>query len=85
MPEISRFYGIVIRMHRGDHPRPHFHAHYGQQAISVAIADGRITGDFPPRKASLVLRWLKLHREELWVNWHLAQAKQPPRYIEPLE
>jgi len=29
MPEISRFYGIVIRMYFGDHNPPHFHAAYG--------------------------------------------------------
>ena len=26
MPEISRFYGIVIRMYFDDHVPPHFHA-----------------------------------------------------------
>lgn len=28
MPELSRFYGIIIRMFYGDHPPPHFHAVY---------------------------------------------------------
>jgi hypothetical protein len=28
MPEISRFYGIVIRMYFVDHNPPHFHADY---------------------------------------------------------
>ena len=26
MPEICRFFGIVIKMYFGDHPPPHFHA-----------------------------------------------------------
>ena len=30
MPEISRFYGIVIRMYYNDHPPPHFHAQYAE-------------------------------------------------------
>ncbi len=30
MPEISRFFGIVIRMHFDDHRPPHFHATYGE-------------------------------------------------------
>ena len=30
MPEISRFYGIVIRMYGLDHPPPHMHAAYGE-------------------------------------------------------
>ncbi|MBI3795790.1 MAG: DUF4160 domain-containing protein [Deltaproteobacteria bacterium] len=29
MPEISRFFGIVIKMFFGDHVPPHFHAEYG--------------------------------------------------------
>ena len=29
MPEICRFYGIVIRMYFRDHRPPHFHAEYG--------------------------------------------------------
>ena len=30
MPEIARFYGIVIKLFFGDHPPPHFHAVYGE-------------------------------------------------------
>ncbi|WP_321495197.1 DUF4160 domain-containing protein [uncultured Desulfobacter sp.] len=29
MPEITRFYGIIIKLFFGDHPPPHFHAVYG--------------------------------------------------------
>jgi hypothetical protein len=29
MPEISRFYGIIIRVYYRDHPSAHFHAIYG--------------------------------------------------------
>ena len=29
MPEICRFYGIVIRMYFREHGPPHFHAEYG--------------------------------------------------------
>ncbi len=28
MPEICRFFGIVIRMYFGDHSPPHFHLEY---------------------------------------------------------
>jgi len=28
MPEISRFFGITIKMFFGDHVPPHFHAEY---------------------------------------------------------
>ncbi len=37
MPEVSRFYGIVIRIFFGDHPPPHFHAVYGEHSAKVDI------------------------------------------------
>jgi len=85
VPEISRFYGIVIKMHRGDHPRPHFHAQYGDQRVSVTIADGTVHGDFPVQKLRLIRKWLAMHRDELYLNWCLMEDALPPRYIEPLE
>ena len=30
MPELSRFYGIVIKMYFDDHDPPHFHAEYAE-------------------------------------------------------
>ena len=42
MPEISRFYGIIIRMYPGDHPPPHFHAVYGEHEAFVEIETGNI-------------------------------------------
>jgi Domain of unknown function (DUF4160) len=32
MPTISQFYGITIRMYFDDHPPPHFHPYYGNEA-----------------------------------------------------
>ncbi len=37
MPEISRFYGIRIKMYYGDHAPPHFHAEYGNEAAVFGI------------------------------------------------
>jgi len=37
MPELARFYGIVIQMYFGDHPPPHFHAIYGGHKAVVDI------------------------------------------------
>lgn len=31
MPEVSRFFGIVVTMFYNDHPPPHFHVRYGEQ------------------------------------------------------
>ncbi len=37
MPEISRFLGVVVRMHYRDHAPPHFHAEYGDHEITIDI------------------------------------------------
>ena len=37
MPEICRFYGIVIQIYYGDHPPAHFHAVYGEEVAKIAI------------------------------------------------
>jgi hypothetical protein len=37
MPEISRFYGIVIKIFHNDHHPPHFHAEHGGDQMIVDI------------------------------------------------
>lgn len=56
MPEVSRFYGIVIRMYlRGEHPPPHFHVQFGEHRASVSIEGAEvIEGHLPVRAAKLV-------------------------------
>jgi len=86
MPEISRFFGIVIAMYYNDHVPPHFHARYGRNEIRVNIASGEIlSGSFPGRAQNLVLEWLQLHRTELLEDWTLAQKRKILNKIEPLE
>ncbi|HUP59047.1 MAG TPA: DUF4160 domain-containing protein [Thermoanaerobaculia bacterium] len=85
MPQISRFFGIVIAMYHDEHPPPHFHARYAGKEIQVGIADGRVTGEFQPRARSLVLEWWSLHREELEQNWKLLSDGKQPNWIDPLE
>src|SRR5262245_50269341 len=57
MPEISRFYGIVITMYYLDHARPHFHARFGGQSISVEIDGDGLSGSFPPHRLPLLYEW----------------------------
>ena len=40
MPEISRFFGIIIAMYFRDHPPPHFHARYGEHEAKFSIETG---------------------------------------------
>ena len=85
MPQISRFFGIVIAMYHDDHQPPHFHARYAGKDIEVEIADGTVIGEFQPRARRLVLEWLNLHRKELEQNWRLVVEGREPQWIDPLE
>jgi hypothetical protein len=85
VPEVSRFFGIVITMYHDEHPPPHFHARYGNGKIAVEIADGNVRGRLPPRAVGLILEWWKLHQSELQENWLLVNEGKPPKKIEPLE
>ena len=85
MPRISVFYGIVIEMYFGDHPPPHFHAHYSGDSAKIEIASGDvIAGSLPPRALRLVREWIKEHRDELEANWERAVSYEKPQPIEPL-
>lgn len=86
MPELSRFFGIVIRMYFNDHQPPHFHAVYGdQEALIVIDTLATYRGTLPRRALALVLEWAVLNREGLREAWALAQSGQAPHPIEPLE
>ena len=63
MPEISRFFGIIIAMFGDDHRStsgrllpegrknpPHFHVRYGDYRCTVTISKGVVKGQLP-RKA----------------------------------
>jgi len=86
MPEISRFFGIVIVMYYRDHAPPHFHAKYAGQTGVFSIRDLTLTeGSLPRRVISLVLEWTFEHRDELMRDWELAAAHKPLRKIPPLQ
>lgn len=85
MPEISRFYGIVIRMYYADHSPPHFHAQYGEYEALIHISTlAIIAGKLPSRALGLVMEWASLHQDELAENWEKARGQQPLGAIEPL-
>jgi hypothetical protein len=37
MPEVSRFYGIIVAIFFNEHNPPHFHARYGNSKIAIEI------------------------------------------------
>ena len=86
MPEISRFFGIVIRMYFGDHLPPHFYAKYGEYEAVVDIHTLVIIGGYmPPRALGMIVEWGAQHQEELLDLWELAANGQPLHKLPPLE
>ncbi len=66
MPELCRFFGIVIKMFYNDHQPPHFHAEYaGSEALLLIESLEIYRGELPRRALALVLEWAALHRDEL--------------------
>ena len=85
MPEISRFYGIVIKMYFADHAPPHFHAEYAEHEVRIAINRlAVITGSLPPRAMGLVVEWAALHQRELQALWEKASRLEALHRIDPL-
>jgi len=62
VPEISRFFGIVVFMNYNDHPPPHFHVRYAEQKAIVAIESPTLLeGHLSPRALGLVMEWAAAH------------------------
>jgi len=84
MPELSRFYGIVVYMNYRDHEPPHFHARYQDQEVTIEITSGVVQGRMSRRALALLFEWHELHRQELMTNWERARARRPLHAIPPL-
>lgn len=85
MPEICRFFGIIISMYYNDHPPPHFHVRYGEEKALVDIESLTILrGHLSPRVLGLVVEWAVQHRDELVRDWQLARSEKPLEPIDPL-
>lgn len=88
MPELSRFFGIIIRMYAeagAQHSRPHFHAYYQEYVAVYGIDEIEVlAGSLPRRQQRFVEAWAELHQGELLECWDRLQRGQPPRKIEPL-
>ena len=88
MPEISRFFGIIIRMYAepgAPHHQPHFHVYYQNHAAVYQIEPIEImSGSLPRRQQRLVEAWAELHVGELQDAWQRLQSGQLPFKIAPL-
>ena len=88
MPEIARFFGIIIRMFteaNASHHRPHFHAYYQDDVAVVAIDRIElVAGSLPSSQRRLVDAWAEIHRDELLQDWNLLQTGRVSFRIAPL-
>ena len=82
VPEISRFYGIVIKMFfkPKEHEPSHIHALYGEYMGEFNSRTlEMIEGDLPKKAQELVTEWLKLHQTALQTMWDEQKiGKLPP-------
>ena len=84
MPEISRFYGIVIKMFfkPKEHEPSHIHALYGEYVGEFNLRTLEMTeGDLPQKAQALVTEWLGLHADQLQKMWDTQTIEKLP----PLE
>ncbi len=86
MPEIARFYGIIISMFYDDHNPPHFHARYGDESVVIRIDTLSILeGNVSARALGLIVEWAAQHKTELMEDWNLAKQNQAPKKVAPLK
>jgi len=86
MPEISRFFGIIIRMFYDEHNPPHFHVEYSGRKAVFDFNGNVLKGTLASRTATkLVREWVDLHIPELEEDWKLATNNKEVNKIEPLQ
>jgi len=85
MPEISRFYGLVILMYYNDHEPPHFHVRYQEYEVTININSGEVKGKMSRTALKLVYKWMDLHKNELLDNWELCKQRKELLWIKPLD
>ena len=79
MPELSRFYGLIVKMFFKDHAPPHVHIVYGEYVAIYDIKTQEMTeGDLPARGQALVKEWLALHTVELLEIWNTNKFRKIP-------
>ena len=81
MPEITRFYGIIIKMFfkPKEHEPSHIHALYGEYVGEINILTGEmIAGDLPAKALELVREWMAAHRAELQTMWEKQTIEKLP-------
>lgn len=81
MPEISRFYGIVIKMFfkPKEHDPSHIHALYGEYVGIFDLQSMKMTeGDLPRKAQDLIEEWLGKHQKDLLEMWETQKLRKLP-------
>ncbi|MDR2895831.1 MAG: DUF4160 domain-containing protein [Propionibacteriaceae bacterium] len=87
MPELSRFFGILIKLiysDTGQHSKPHIHAYYGEHNASIGVDGELLAGSLPVKQLKLVVAWLAIHEEAVYAAWNKAVRGEPFAPIDPL-
>ena len=86
MPEISRFFGMVIALYYNDHAPPHFHVRYGKQKAVIGIDPlVLLAGKLSPRASALVLEWAAAPPGRVADRLGTGASTAPLNKIDPLE
>ncbi len=88
MPEISRFFGLVVKIYYNDndkHHKPHVHVYYGNHEASIGLDGEVLEGSIPVKQYRLLMGWITIHEDELYDAWNKAVKQLPIDKIEPLK
>lgn len=81
MPEICRFYGIIIKMFfkPKEHEPSHLHALYGEHVGIFDLKTMKMTeGDLPKKAQELVQEWMELNQDKLLDMWASQRLEKLP-------
>ena len=84
MPEISRFYGMIVKMYLlgKEHNPPHIHFLYGEHNGVIDLQDlSLLEGDLPSKALSMAIEWTTIYQAELLDMWYTQNFRKLP----PLE
>lgn len=84
MPEIARFYGLIIKMYfmQSEYNPPNFHVLYDEYMGEFDISTlEMLKGDLPPRAVNIVKEWAGLYQSELLEMWNSQKTHRLPPLV----
>ena len=87
MPELSRFYGIIITLYIYDTQllhMPHILAFYGGYEAVIGMDGELLAGSIPSKQFRMINGWMAIHENELYEAWNNAVQSKHFNKINPL-